>query len=51
MFRDRSGEELVITGLLSQYEKTLVYNLDVEGYHNYAVTHGGILGGKVNNGL
>jgi len=39
----KSGEGLIITSLLRRNEKTEVYNLDVEGYNNYAVHHKGIL--------
>ena len=50
VLKDKSGEGLIITGLSSRYEETVVYNLDVEGHHNYAVDQKGILvhnkGGK-----
>ncbi len=40
---DKSGEDLIIISLSSRSEKAVVYNLDVEGCHNYAVSHRGIL--------
>jgi serpin B len=39
----RGGKSLGVTGLESRQEKTTVYNLDVEGFRNYAVTAKGIL--------
>ena len=41
--KDKSGEGLTITGLSSRHEKTEVYNLAVEGYHNRAVHQRGVL--------
>jgi len=41
--KKKSGEGLIITSLLSRYENTEVYNINVEGYHNYAVHQKGIL--------
>jgi hypothetical protein len=38
-----SDEEWVITDVASRYESTKVYNLSVEGNHNYAVHRVGIL--------
>jgi len=43
MLKDKSGEGLIITSLASRQEKTEVYNLDVESYHNYSVQQKGIL--------
>ncbi len=43
VLKDQSGEGLIITSLSSRQEKTDVYNLNVEGYHNYAVNQKGIL--------
>jgi hypothetical protein len=40
---DKSGEGLTITAVLSRHENTEAYNLEVEGYHNYAVHRKGIL--------
>ncbi len=37
------GERLSVTGLASRQAKSTVYNLDVEGFRNYAVTLKGIL--------
>jgi hypothetical protein len=39
----RSGEGVIITSLSSCFEKTVVYNLEVDGYHNYVVHQKGIL--------
>jgi hypothetical protein len=47
VLKDKGGKGLIITSLASRYEKTEVYTLDVEGYHNYAVHQKGIL---VHNG-
>lgn len=41
--KKKSGEGLIIISLLSRYENTEVYNINVEGYHNYAVHQKGIL--------
>ncbi len=38
-----NGGELIITSLLSRNEKTEVYHLVVEGYHNYTVGQTGLL--------
>lgn len=43
VLKGKSGEELIITNLSSQDEKTIVYNLTVEDHHNYAVHQKGIL--------
>ena len=43
VLKNKSGEGLIITSLSSRHEKTEVYNLSVEGYHNYAVHQKGIL--------
>ncbi len=43
VLQDKGGEGVIITRLSSRHEKTEVYNLTVEGYHNYAVHHKGIL--------
>jgi len=43
VLKDRGGEGLMITALSSRQEKTEVFNLEVEGYHNYAVHQKGIL--------
>ncbi len=43
VLKDKSGEGLIITVLSNRDEKIEVYNLDVEGYHNYAVHLEGIL--------
>lgn len=43
VLKDKSGEGLIISSLASRHEKTEVYNLTVEGYHNYAVHQKGIL--------
>jgi hypothetical protein len=40
---DKGGESLIITDLSSRYAQTEVYNLDIDGYHNYAVHQKGIL--------
>ena len=38
-----NGGEMIITRLLSRNEKTEVYHLVIEGYHNYSVGQAGIL--------
>lgn len=43
VLQSRSGEDSVITGLSRRHEKTRVYCLDVERYHNCAVHRLGIL--------
>ncbi len=43
VLQNKGGEGLRITGLSSRHEKTEVYNLTVEGYHNYTVHQLGIL--------
>jgi len=43
LLKDKSDGDLLITRLSSKQEKTQVYNLDVEGYHNYSVHQKGIL--------
>ena len=43
VLKARSGEDLIITGLSSRSEKNVVYNLDVDGRHNYAIHRKGIL--------
>lgn len=40
---DKSGGGLLVTGLSIRDENTEVYNLEVEGFHNYAVHRMGIL--------
>ena len=47
VLKKKSGEGLIVTSLSSRYEKTEVYHLEVESYHNYAVHRVGIL---VHNG-
>ena len=39
----KDGEGLIVTSLSSRPEKTVVYNLGVDGCHNYAVHRKGIL--------
>jgi serine protease inhibitor len=39
----RDGKGLIVSYLSSSYEKAEVYNLSVDGYHNYAIHHEGIL--------
>jgi ankyrin repeat protein len=40
---DKSGGGLIVTGLSIRDENTEVYNLEVEGFHNYAIHRMGIL--------
>jgi ankyrin repeat protein len=40
---DKSSGGLPVTGLSSREENTEVYNLEVEGFHNYALHRAGIL--------
>jgi hypothetical protein len=41
--KNMGGEGLIITDLSTRYETTEVYNLDVEGFHTYAIHQKGIL--------
>lgn len=43
VLKAKCGDGLVVTSLSSRQEKTSVYNLNVEGYHNYSVHQRGIL--------
>jgi len=43
VLNNKSGKGLIITDLSSRYEKTELYNLDVDGCNNYAVHQKGIL--------
>jgi hypothetical protein len=43
VLKDKSGVVLIITGVSGRNENTEVYNLDVEGCHNYTVHQRGIL--------
>ena len=43
VLKNKSGEVLNIIGISKQFEKTEVYNLDVENHHNYAIDQKGIL--------
>jgi hypothetical protein len=43
VLKQREGKGLAITGLSSRFEKSQVYCLEVEGYHNWAVLRSGIL--------
>jgi len=43
VLKDKSGNGLMITSVSSRSEQTVVYNLDVDGCHNYAVHQNGIL--------
>lgn len=43
VLQDRRGEGLIVTTVSSRHEKMQVYNLNVEGYHNYAVHDRGVL--------
>jgi hypothetical protein len=43
VLKSRIGERLVITKVLRHRENTLVYNIGIDGCHNYAVSPGGAL--------
>jgi hypothetical protein len=43
VLRSKGDEGLVITSLSNRDERTKVYNLEIEGYHNFAVHQTGIL--------
>ena len=37
ILKNNSGNGLIISSISSRHEETVVYNLNIEGYHNYAV--------------
>ena len=43
VLKEISGKGLIVTGLSSRQERVEVFNLEVEGHHNYAVHKAGIL--------
>ena len=43
MLKNKNEDELIITSISSQFEKTEVFNLNIEYNHNYAIAGSGIL--------
>ena len=43
VLKDKSGKGMIITGISTRHEMTVVYNLAVDGCHSYAVHQNGIL--------
>jgi len=43
VLKNKDDGDLIVTTISIQYEKIKVYNLEVEGYHNYAIHQNGLL--------